>query len=798
MSSSSRVEFYNRTVFLPEELKKSFKLPRREEFWGFMVVHQCFSTLNEFFILDQTPSDGIIKELRGLSPISAPKSHRFRVQLSDFNLSEKILYDAKQVIKAFEEDNHKLVWLQSIGVLTFDASGIVDLDRLNTMTYLPNYDYFTGSELTEYLEIDDEEGIWIANALVNEGILQRTVMNFVQINPEKSVTKDVQGEKKKLYDAFLDCEQLRKIDNIDREIVKTFLELTDEDAQKTFEELKENKVLIDVSESFYFQAMNELDCSILPPCIRQTVSAFLYHKFAYTFAYNALQSSLEASMDNPSVKKCILLPWKPYQSLTKDLLQYGFVHDHRLELRERQFIDEDLLEKIKSVEEKIKPRLFIKSSELLSTKKYFKDEKLQTGGDVQSQAMHSFRQVGKIGENYAWLFWLALKILFTIFMAWSVVGLILLALDLVINFKSYWATALLVVAAVGTMLYFIQTIKAKYITQTDTQDVQERYTQIVDYHGRTVEMGNQRIANNKLANVSFRDLFQRSLICSFQAIVTSINAKIDRNISLKVSDKDKANLQATLEDPRINGRNITHLIVDSLNQSHNWKLFRDALREFITLQKSILCAKYYTVLDSNRNKRGFQVEKALAAVQNLSTGWTLTSSQAMNKLLNSLLSKFVEDSIVSIRESLNSKVKQSSAKVTNTPSPAAAQTSDAEEKAEKVDKTPTELYIDYLYDRASKYVNEEIVTQAGNPLLETFVRYIEHAIESTEAPEGLNHYLSELTDDKYSIEERGKEVIALQTRFFVSNDLHQAVRKSYQKKPNEQLKELIILYNHPR
>ena len=30
---------------------------------------------------------------------------------------------------------------------------------------------------------------------------------------------------------------------------------------------------------------------------------FLYHKFAYTFAYNALRSSLEASKENPSAKK---------------------------------------------------------------------------------------------------------------------------------------------------------------------------------------------------------------------------------------------------------------------------------------------------------------------------------------------------------------------------------------------------------------------------------------------------------------------------------------------------------------
>ena len=512
IESSSRVEFYNRTVFLPEEIKKSFKLPRRDEFWGFMIVHQCFSILNEFYIFDQTPGDGPIKELNGLSPISAPEPHQFRVQLSDFNLSQKVLYDAKQVIKAFENDAEKLDWLQSIGVLTFDASGIVDLNRYNTMTYLPNYDYFTDKELAEYLEIDQNEGIWIADELVNEGILRLNLMDFVQVNPDKTVTRDMEGDQKKLYDAVLDCEQLQKIDNIDEEIVKIFLDLTKEKAEKTFKELRNNNILIDVTHRFYFQALDEVDCSILPPCIRESVSSFLYHKFAYTFAYNALRSSLEASKENPLTKKCILLPWKPYQSLYKDLIKYGFVHDHKLELREREFIEEVVLIKIKQIEDKIKPRLFIKSGELLSTKKYFKDEKLQTGEDVQGQAIHSLRQVGKIGKNNVWLFWLALKIVFTIFMAWSIPGLILLALNAVINFKSYWATTLLVIAAIGTMLYFIQTMKAKYVTQTDTQGFEERYTQIVDYHDKTVETNNRRLENKKLANVCYLKFIHSYLI----------------------------------------------------------------------------------------------------------------------------------------------------------------------------------------------------------------------------------------------------------------------------------------------
>jgi hypothetical protein len=87
-------------------------------------------------------------------------------------------------------------------------------------------------------------------------------------------------------------------------------------------------------------------------------------------------------------------------------------------------------------------------------------------------------------------------------MAWSIPGLILSALDVAINFKSYWATALLVIATIGSMLYFIQTVKAKYITQTNTQDFEEPYTQIIDYHSKTVEMSNRRIGNNKVAHVS--------------------------------------------------------------------------------------------------------------------------------------------------------------------------------------------------------------------------------------------------------------------------------------------------------
>ena len=280
--------------------------------------------------------------------------------------------------------------------------------------------------------------------------------------------------------------------------------------------------------------------------------------------------------------------------------------------------------------------------------------------------------------------------------------------------------------------------------------------------------------------------------CFVQAIVTSINAKIDRTISLKVSEKDKENLQATLEDPRLEDRSIENLLVESLNQPHNWKLFRDAVREYITLQKPIVCGKYYSVLDSSR----LEVEKALRAVQNLNISWTLATSAAMDKLLNSLLSKFVEDSVVSIKEKLDTKIDQPSPKVISAASSATPHSSDSEANEEKPVKKLAELYTDLLYDRAKKCVNEEIVTQAGKPLLETFVRYIEHAIHSTDVPEGLNNYLTELTDDKYSIEERGKEVIALQTRLFVSHDLHQAVRKSYQKKPSEQLKQLIVLYNH--
>ena len=274
---------------------------------------------------------------------------------------------------------------------------------------------------------------------------------------------------------------------------------------------------------------------------------------------------------------------------------------------------------------------------------------------------------------------------------------------------------------------------------------------------------------------------------------------------MKVSDNAGENLEAILEDPRINDKTTKNLIIDSLNQPHNWKLFRDAVREYITLQKSIICAKYYDILNSNRIERGFRMEEALKAVQKLDKTWELASSEAMTKLLNSLLTKFVEDSIVSISGKLDSEIEisskvsefdESNSEMYSRKSTTSSDSSDSESNDDESNKKSAKLYIDLLYDRASKCINEEIVVQAGKPLLETFVRYIEHAIESTDAPEGLNNYLVELTDDKYSIEERGKEVIALQTRLFVSNDLHQAVQKCYQKNPTEQLNQVMNQYNH--
>ena len=274
----------------------------------------------------------------------------------------------------------------------------------------------------------------------------------------------------------------------------------------------------------------------------------------------------------------------------------------------------------------------------------------------------------------------------------------------------------------------------------------------------------------------------RSNFC-FQAIITSINAKLDHTISLKVSDNAHVNLKAIFQDKRINNKTIRDLIIDSLNQPHNWKLFRDAVREYITLQKPIVCAKYYDVLNLNRIDCEFHVENALKAIHRLDETWKVTSLETMTKLLNSLLSKLVEDSIVSLDENLDSESANSN--------PTDSEFSD-EESNEKASK----LFINLLYDRASKCVSEEIVTQAGKPLLETFVRYIEHTIESTHTLDHLSNYLAELTDEKYSIEERGKEVIALQSRLFVSNDLHRAVQICYQKHPTEQLKHIMKHYNH--
>ena len=197
-----------------------------------------------------------------------------------------------------------------------------------------------------------------------------------------------------------------------------------------------------------------------------------------------------------------MLPWKPHEKMMRDMIRYGFVHDHRLEIRDKDYLDESTQKELEEIEKKTKSRLFIKSGTLMATKKYFKNENVCAGIDVQTQVINNIKQVGKIEDNNAWIFWMVLKIAFSIFMAWSIPGLIMMAIDVAFNFSSYLQTALVVIAAVGTMLYFFQSIKAKYITQTGREEPSERYTQLLEFHSSNIKEEEKHKNECNLVNVS--------------------------------------------------------------------------------------------------------------------------------------------------------------------------------------------------------------------------------------------------------------------------------------------------------
>uniref|UniRef100_A0A914YGM8 Uncharacterized protein n=1 Tax=Panagrolaimus superbus TaxID=310955 RepID=A0A914YGM8_9BILA len=189
IEKSDKMEFYGRTVFQEAEIRKAFKLPKREEFWGFLESFGCFKEKREFYVLQTAPTDGKIHELQKLQRSTIPPSEIYRIQLSDYDLNSKTIYNAVEVEKAFETNKEKLEWLEDQEFLVRDASGIIDFEKYSKILFMPNYDYFVIEDLAEWLEITNFEALWIAQRLVNQGTLKIKEEILTKINSEAATLK---------------------------------------------------------------------------------------------------------------------------------------------------------------------------------------------------------------------------------------------------------------------------------------------------------------------------------------------------------------------------------------------------------------------------------------------------------------------------------------------------------------------------------------------------------------------------------------------------------------------------------
>ncbi|KAE9547442.1 hypothetical protein FO519_009345, partial [Halicephalobus sp. NKZ332] len=204
IEDENKVAFHERTVFQEREILKRCKFPKREEFWGFLDSYGCFKEKQEFYVMEKNITSEEIRELSTLNPIELPPPDPFRIQLSDFDLSQMILYDAKKAEEVFKRKKEKLQWLKSMEYLVKDASAIIDFETFKKIIFMPNFDYFTLDELAEFLEITTEEGYWIVQKLLWKGTIRVQEEVLMKLNDEDIKLND---EQKKKYELLIESQE---------------------------------------------------------------------------------------------------------------------------------------------------------------------------------------------------------------------------------------------------------------------------------------------------------------------------------------------------------------------------------------------------------------------------------------------------------------------------------------------------------------------------------------------------------------------------------------------------------------
>uniref|UniRef100_A0A914XMC0 Chloroplast protein-transporting ATPase n=1 Tax=Plectus sambesii TaxID=2011161 RepID=A0A914XMC0_9BILA len=794
------VKFYERIVFPQEDVLRKCQLPNREEFWTNLRISGCFEHEEPFYFIDELRSANVpeVKSFTQLKPLTM-KQKQFGIHLSDENMETLTRYAVDSVHEAFTGHERRLAWLLETGQLVRNAIAIVDLDKCRGAKFMQNFDYFTERDLADFLEIGELEVRWILHNLINAGVLYARTLTLQKLDREASLDGVPEEFKATCVRILRSVELLRMDDVSNATLAKCLNVQSQETVERARQVLLEHKVLIDNTKVFYFQASNAISCSSLPTCMQANVEMFLYHRFSYTFAFNCLYKSLVLSVDEPSTRKEIMLPRWAHKEFLQSLVDYGIVHAPRCEVREREFIDD--AKRVEEVEKKVKSRLFIKSGELIATKKYFKDERLRVCADVKMAALNNMRQVGKINENYSWIFWLALKVAFTIFMSWSLVGAVNLAITVVANYGTICAIALMVVAAVGTLLYFVQSYKAKYKTQTVHDEPLHEFTQIVDFHGKCIERLNVHKKNT-------------ILIDACNEMITSSANKLQEHICSKLHVPEAIFNTVKAQFSLMSGAeaDLKAFIDAALDQPMSMKHVRNCMRDILAIESIGIQTDIFTLLKQHHEDGHFDravIIDKLHAIR----------SQTLNMkipLLESLMDKFSEELVSAIQQEIEmgASVKRKQVRIwykdevaddrSSVSSDSEALSDNDEDEIEgssRGEKSLPEILADYWRRSLITIVHFEIRKEVRDRLFAPTRKLIEGYIADSEISlrkvDDEQQFLRKQAEQKLHLEERAQNVLAHQNSRYITHDLQHIIAQHWKTTHSIPLLTLMIQYCHP-
>uniref|UniRef100_A0A7E4ZVN0 Chloroplast protein-transporting ATPase n=1 Tax=Panagrellus redivivus TaxID=6233 RepID=A0A7E4ZVN0_PANRE len=685
---------YKRMCLNESVIRKQCSLPSREEFWKYLLSKACFAEHQELYVLNTDGVTGSIDELGYLKAMNPPRSSPLRIQLSDFDLSMRDIYDGAAVEEAFEANPAKLEWLIEMNYLVKDASAVVNRDVFDQLSNLPDFGYFTGDDFADWLEIPVSQAEWVADLLLQ--------------------TSDIDQNGRNVY-----------------------------------------------------KVTDDFDCSALPKCLRSSVEAFFYNQSMYSIAYKALRHSLDEACTNPNIRKPILLPWKPHDDLLNDLIKYGFIHDHKLEIRNKDKLDKRTQCSLQEVEDNTKSRLFVKTGRLMSTEKYLKKLNVAASIDVQNQAIHNIRHVGKIDDNHLWIFWFAVKLFITCCVRNGTATVLVVFNSDIKRLISFVKTSLMVTASTGTLRYFRQLFKAHHRTQTKQQNTRERYSRLINFHSKNIETAESVVQEAKLAQV---------VTLSF---IKKLN---DAFKEACILDDGREKLCASLRESKL----TTQQFIDNtdlfLAQQHNWNIFMDIVQNILTRITPKLCKNYFNAVNEHVTAEGLNVQKAVEACQTVDEELNVELTRYERQLFRSLLSKILDDTAIMLVET----------QITETELKEMVDRGSSETETDAVGK-----FISNMKSMAINKYESEITSKVSEPLNAAFNKYIASVKKvNKNLTDEFEKVLEAQMERKSDVESRNRQIVAHQSAPYIVKDLQEAVRRKFALQQSDKILKLVIRYGH--